>query len=346
MNIGASTGGRASLDEWQDFMVDEAKFPVTVQVQAPARLHLGFLDPGAHLGRSYGSVGVALEGIVTRVRVSAADGFRISGYQDRPVRLVVERLRAALGLPLSGHVHVQEAIRPHAGLGSGTQLALAVGTAFCRFHGRRLEAREVAGIVGRGRRSGIGIAAFEQGGFLVDGGRGEATVTPPLIARFPVPSQWRWLLIYDPGAEGLSGVRERAAFAQLPRFSRSVAADLCHRLLIQGLPALAEGDYRAFCEVLAAIQRANGEYFAPAQGGRYASSRVAEVLAWLRRRRWSGLGQSSWGPTGFCLLPDPETAARELRALEAVFAATGLRFQVVASRNREAEILTRCAPDC
>ncbi len=317
----------------------ERGFPVTVQVQAPARLHLGFLDPGAHLGRSYGSVGVTLEGIVTQVRVSAADTLKIVGCANGAVRIIVERLQAALDLPPRGRIEIRQAIRPHAGLGSGTQLALAVGTAFCRFHGRWLEAREVAGITGRGRRSGIGIAAFEQGGFLVDGGRGDGTVTPPLIARFPVPPQWRWLLIYDPAAEGLSGSRERAAFAQLPRFSRTIAADLCYRLLIQGLPSLAEGDYRAFCEVLAAIQRANGEYFAPAQGGRYTSPRVAEALAWLERRRWSGLGQSSWGPTGFCLLPDPETAERELRALEASFAATGLRFQVVASRNRGAEIL-------
>ncbi|HEB78398.1 MAG TPA: GHMP kinase [Methylothermaceae bacterium] len=339
MNIGVSAGRRASLDEvLHDLMIGRSMSPTAVQVRSPARLHLGFLDPGAHLGRSFGSLGATLDGIVTRVRISEAGTLKISGRPAEPVRAILERLHAALGLPLRGHVEIRESIRPHAGLGSGTQLALAVGMAFCHFHGYPATVRQVAGITGRGRRSGIGIAAFEKGGFLVDGGRGSETSTPPLIAHLPMPASWRWLLIQDAEAEGLSGSRERAAFERLPRFPRAVAADLCYRLMIQGLPALAEGDYAAFCEVLAAIQQANGEYFAPAQGGRYSSHRVAEALTWLQRRGWVGLGQSSWGPTGFCLLPDPEAAERELDALGSAFAATGLRFQVVATRNRGADL--------
>ena len=38
-----------------------------VRVAAPARLHLGFLDPAATLGRRFGSVGLVLDGLDTVV---------------------------------------------------------------------------------------------------------------------------------------------------------------------------------------------------------------------------------------------------------------------------------------
>ena len=41
-------------------------------VQAPGRLHLGFLDPGATLGRAFGSLGLVIDGFETRLELSAA----------------------------------------------------------------------------------------------------------------------------------------------------------------------------------------------------------------------------------------------------------------------------------
>lgn len=306
----------------------------SVEIFAPARLHLGFLDLGSGLGRRFGSLGVTITGFGTRLRLRPAPSLRVSG----PERLetLLRRLVAELALP-PAEITLVEEIPPHAGLGSGTQLALAAGMGLARLHRRSLTPRQVALAAGRGARSGIGIAAFEQGGFLVDGGRGKGSTTPPLLSRLPVPETWRWLLILDPGFRGLHGERERQAFRRLPSYPRAVAAEACHRLLMQGLPALAEADFPAFSETLGWIQRANGDYFAPAQGGPYTSPRVAEALRWLRRRGWRGLGQSSWGPTGFCLFPDPETSAAELRGLAAALGGGGLHFEMVSSRNHGAE---------
>ena len=310
-----------------------------VRVVAPARLHLGFLDLGGHLGRRFGSVGVTIDGIATEIRVYPAKSLRVSGEGSERVRELIVRLSGQLGLPLQMHIQVSSRIPPHAGLGSGTQMALAVGVAISRFWGHRVTPRQIARLSGRGGRSGIGIAAFEGGGFIVDGGRGSVTQTPPLLSRLAVPESWCWLLIFDPAFQGLHGKKESEAFLRLPRFPREVAARLCHSLLIQGLPALAEGSYEAFCETLAEIQRANGDYFAPAQGGsRYVSSQVAEVLACMSQRGWVGLGQSSWGPTGFCLFPDSDTAAGEMEFLQERFGGSGIRFQRVASRNHGARI--------
>ena len=41
-----------------------------VRVAAPARLHLGFLDPSATLGRRFGSLGLVVEGLETVVEIA------------------------------------------------------------------------------------------------------------------------------------------------------------------------------------------------------------------------------------------------------------------------------------
>ena len=45
-----------------------------VSVSAPGRLHLGFLDPAATLGRRFGSLGLVLDDWCTQVVLSAAAG--------------------------------------------------------------------------------------------------------------------------------------------------------------------------------------------------------------------------------------------------------------------------------
>jgi Predicted archaeal sugar kinases len=76
------------------------------------------------------------------------------------------------------------------------------------------------------------------------------------------------------------------------------------------LPALAEGDIARFGSAITEMQRIMGDYFAPAQGARFLSPRVTEALAWLEANDASGVGQSSWGPTGFALLGSAAEAER------------------------------------
>jgi beta-ribofuranosylaminobenzene 5'-phosphate synthase len=53
-----------------------------VTVDAPARLHLGFLDPSASLGRAFGSIGLVIEGRGTRVTARLAKRSHVAKAQS------------------------------------------------------------------------------------------------------------------------------------------------------------------------------------------------------------------------------------------------------------------------
>src|SRR5207302_1710641 len=52
--------------------MDEGFHAARIEVHAPARLHLGFLDLEGGLGRRFGSIGLALDGIATHIILSQA----------------------------------------------------------------------------------------------------------------------------------------------------------------------------------------------------------------------------------------------------------------------------------
>lgn len=310
-----------------------------VDVTVPARLHLGLLDLDGGLGRRFGSLGLTLDGPCTRLSATAASGLHAEGPDAERAERYLAKTVKTFGLAGGFRIKIADAIPAHNGLGSGTQLALATGMAACRLAGLEVEPRELAYALGRGARSGIGIGAFEQGGVLLDGGRGDREAPPPILSRLAFPEDWRILLIFDDRLDGLHGRDEIVAFEELSPFSPENAAHLCRLTLMSALPALAEHDIAAFGAAVSELQRVVGDHFAPAQGGRFASPAVAEVLAWLEEQGAPGLGQSSWGPTGFAILPS-EAAAQRLRAAALTHCpmAKDLRLEIRRGRNRGATL--------
>lgn len=315
-------------------------------VRAPGRLHLGFLDPSASLGRRFGSLGLVVDGFetVVELQASAAPRFSAEGTAAQAelgrAREHLADLQRATGATAPLHLHLAEVLPAHAGFGSGTQLALAVGRAFASLHALELSTLEIARLLGRGLRSGVGIAGFERGGLLLDGGPGEDGTPAPLLARFELPAAWRVLLVLDPTRRGLSGTDERAALAALAPFAREDAAAVCHEVLMRVLPGAASVDFASFAAGVSRVQQLVGRHFAPAQGGsNYASPVVARACEWIARRGGAATGQSSWGPTGFAILP----SAREAEAALAAARAAGmidasLLTRIVGARNHGATV--------
>lgn len=312
-----------------------------VQIRAPARLHLGFLDMHGGLGRRFGSVGLSLQEIATDLSASRASDLTAEGPDaDRALRYA-KRILAQIQPDAGAHLVIREAIPAHAGLGSGTQLALAVGSALCRLYGNELPAPAIARILGRGRRSGVGIGTFTQGGFVLDGGRGTAPRTPPVICRLPVPESWRFMLVMDPARRGISGAREGEAFSRLAEMPPAVAGDLCRLAVMRILPALVEEDCAAFGEGVARMQRIVGEYFAAEQDGVFRSPDVEDALRLLAGLGAAGTGQSSWGPTGFAVFASETDAYKVLRQLRREWRDSGaLEFVLCRAQNRPAVVST------
>ena len=309
-----------------------------VQVTTTARLHLGFLDLAGDLGRRFGSIGLAIDGFETRLELREALSFEVLGEERERAAQIARRIAETLGLDTRKKLIISNAIPAHAGLGSGTQLALAIAAAFRRLAGLPLDAREDARLLDRGARSGVGVALFERGGLAVDAGRGPNTEVPPAVAWMNFPRDWRILLILDPRVEGAHDEEERQAFAGLPRFSADAASEICRRTLMQILPGAAETDLEAFGDGVARIQEILGDHFAPVQGGgRFGSAPVGRVAARLKALGARGIGQSSWGPSGFAFASDPDHA-QFLAQRAGAEGELGVEIRICTARDHGAEI--------
>ena len=314
-----------------------------VRVRASARLHLGFLDLNGGFGRRFGSLGIAIEKPAVELGLSDADRLDIEGIEPDRLRAYAEAGAALLGVPARGRLVLRSSIPAHAGFGSGTQLALAVTAGLARLHGTPFDAHAAAAALDRGNRSGIGLSAFLRGGLILDGGRGPDGTAPPTISRIPFPAEWRIILVLDSMAEGIHGAQEAEAFQRLPPFPIADAAHLCHLTLMRILPAAAIHDLIGFGEGIAELQRRIGDHFAPAQGGRFTSPRVASVLAAFEALGIPGIGQSSWGPTGFAIIGSQSEAEQTVRSLVSKGLPLGVDLMIVRGRNTGASITVRPA---
>jgi beta-RFAP synthase len=301
---------------------------------------MGFLDMHGGLGRRFGSIGLSLDKPATRLAATRSEDFKATGVGAQRALACARHFAECVGLAGGAHLELDEIIPEHAGLGSGTQMALAAGVALSRLYGLSHSVREIAALTERGARSGIGIGAFESGGLLVDGGRGVDTLVPPVISRLAFPESWRVLLVFDRSGTGVHGGQEVEAFRTLPEFPADIAADLCRRTLMQALPAVAEQDLPAFGQAIHEIQCRVGDYFAVAQGGgRYTSKAVGCVLDWLRLQGVGCVGQSSWGPTGFAVIGGEVDAQRIVNRLKSEFGGlNALEFSLCKARNQGSEV--------
>ncbi|MCH9696711.1 MAG: GHMP kinase [Gammaproteobacteria bacterium] len=304
-----------------------SQLPATVvEVHAPARLHMGFIDVSGVLGRRFGSIGVALSELGVSMRLTRSQQLNVKGFQQQRGLEYARQFLDAYEINHCVDIMIDQAIPEHAGLGSGTQLAMSIGMGLNRLFELQNSLEEIAALMGRGNRSGIGIGAFCQGGLVVDGGRASNTVIPPVISQLPIPANWRFILILDQSASGIHGDKEIQAFDQLPEFPAHLVEHLSYRLLMCGLPAVIEKDLPVFGSVISELQQCVGDHFAELQGGRFTSSAVEEAVQWFAAQGAVGLGQSSWGPTGFCIIDDHvaaqnmiDSANRQLRHLQLEF---------------------------
>ena len=297
-------------------------------VEAPARLHFGVLDLRGDLGRSFGGLGAAIPSPSLLIEARRADRLSAEGPDaDRAIEFA-ERWQAHQGRTGGAHFIIHRAIPSHSGLGSGTQLGLAVARALGELHGVAADPVELARSTGRGRRSAIGTWTFALGGFIVEGGRRPGSeAIAPLLARFAIPPNWRCVVAVPSGGRGLSGEAEAQAFEKLPHPPQKEVERVAHLVLMQLLPALVEADLPSFGDALSQVQRITGAWFAAQQGGVFAPGPTERLVAFMASWGALGVGQSSWGPAAYGLVESDAKATELARQVQGLLGAQGQVFE-------------------
>jgi beta-RFAP synthase len=289
-----------------------------IVVTAPARLHFGMLDPAGLGARRFGGCGVAVESprVVVSVRSGSGEEVTARGHQADRAAAFARRAMEAFGHRGGVEVQVREAIPPHAGLGSGTKLGLAVALGVAELAGVAAGPQRLAEASGRGARSSVGCWTFAAPGLVVEAGVREGGWISPLVARHPMPEGWRCVLALPLDGEGLSGDAEERFFDRMhehPTGEPSVS-----RLLLTALlPGLVTGDIDEFGSALSEIQREIGSMFAAQQGGVF-HPRATPVVDALHALGVVAVGQSSWGPAVYGIVEGPERAAEMAERLRAM----------------------------
>jgi len=318
----------------------------SVTIITPSRVHLALIDLNGSLGRLDGGVGLSLSHPGFRITAQRAHETDIAGPDESTQRAkeVLELLREKYAV---GHaeIEIEESIPAHVGLGSGTQLSLAIAQAMCKLYAIDLSHQEMALTAGRGGTSGIGVAAFSQGGFIVDGGHrfsarapsqagmpvppddAGSMLAPPLPGRDektsflpssasrgieppPVIARYDFpdwdVLIAVPNCRHISGEEEVTLFQALCPLPLNDVQALSHIILMKLLPALVQRDLKTFGEAVDQIQNIAWKKVEVKEQDPI----VRQVMAFLRDNGAHGVGLSSWGPAIFCF-------GEDLRALEA-----------------------------
>jgi len=316
-----------------------------VEVRTPARLHLGMLSFGNPALRSFGGVGVMVDRPGVQVRMTRAKRFEAKGPLGERALQFAQQCVQSWGLTDAAcAINVVSAPRSHVGLGSGTQLALAVAAGMRHLFRREetaephefevhpsanewlfdtRDAFDLAAAVGRGKRSCVGIYGFSRGGLIVEAGRlehaGEEAAGggfSPMVARVRMPSQWRCVVIVQRDSVGLHGDAEKAAFARLAPVPADLSAELARIALMEIVPAAIEGRFAAFSDAVHRYGQLAGRPFEPEQSQLPHAQSTTHLVALLGELGVRGAAQSSWGPAVMACCESLEAAGLLMEQFE------------------------------
>jgi len=323
-----------------------------VIVQTPSRLHLTLIDMHGGSGRVDGGVGITLDEPGILIEIRQCPVLEVQGCDSvTQVRVMDTAIQVLKGLQAGGNVSitVRNYYPSHIGLGSGSQLMLGIAQGIAELYGRSLLIKDLALLVGRGGTSGIGTAAFEYGGFIVDGGhafgqKGEKSEfrpsaasrgvrPPPVIARHDFPSDWRILLAIPDLPSGASGVKESDIFRTRCPVPVEEVRMLCHEILMRMLPGIVEKDLDLFGSSVNAIQKLGFKKVELS----LQPKQIPELIERLRSAGAACAGMSSFGPTVYAI-GDTDMRGIEQAARSCMDEYTGGTTLITTARNRGASV--------
>lgn len=282
-----------------------------MRLQTGRRLHFGLFAPKPvpEIDLYYGGLGAMVDAPGVVLSASRSDRWIFVGDQSNRVERFVAMLTDAVPDLKPLRIELEYLAPVHQGWGTGTQLALAVAQLCLQAGQTPWSAPLAARLLGRGTRSGIGIAGYEMGGLLLDAGRqgGET------VRSYSLPTSWTWVLVEPGHDQGLHSEAERQAFQNLPEIDLAIVQELKQVAQERMVAAAVAGDFIAFAENLTYYNRRAGAHYRSVQHGDYSSPDSDHRLAIMGEAGALGRGQSSWGPGLFAVFSSRDDAESFLR---------------------------------
>ena len=201
-------------------------------------------------------------------------------------------------------------------------------------------AKELAVATGRGQRSAIGSHGFQRGGFLVDRGIANDQQLAPLDLRIDFPTDWPIVTIVPPGAQGVSGSDEKAAFKNLAPSTPQHRQQMTELLKTTIVPSVMTQDYDSFAAGIFEYGHRSGRMFESIQGGPYNGPEIERAVNLVQEFGVTATGQSSWGPCVFAVL-STKNQAEELVAFLNQRMPTATRIDIWTADNRGMRLTTK-----
>ncbi len=292
-----------------------------VYVRTPSRLHFSLIDMNGELGRIDGSLGLAISYPNVVLEASKGENIEAEGKERVLVKRLASMFLTHFKIRSGAHIEVKSTIPRHVGLGSKTQLSLAVAGALSRIYGTESTVRELAITMKRGGTSGIGVAAFEKGGLVLDCGHsfgrfGEkksflpssaSKAKPPsVLVRYAFPEDWYFVVAIPHIRRGSHGEEEVRVFRKRCPINAAYVGKACRIVLVKIIPALLERDIESFGSGLSQLQDAG---FASATKD-LMHPLVRRCIRFMLKNGAYGAGQSSFGPATFGLVQGENEAAK------------------------------------
>jgi beta-ribofuranosylaminobenzene 5'-phosphate synthase len=248
-----------------------------VRITAPCRIHLSLIDENGYTGRVDGGIGLMLDrpNVVFEASNSAQE-FKIEAnkYYRESIEIINEKAsRIFKTFNISNknfHFYLKRYYPSHVGLGSKTQLSLAIAKAITLLKEKNITLNELTKIVERGGTSGIGWKGFESGGFVLDAGHdfgkgkeketflpsSASTFAKPALTifQYPIPENWRFVLVIPNVKEGACGDEEVSIFQKNTPIPKEEVNEVSHQILMKVIPGILKKDLKCFGEGLKRIQ--------------------------------------------------------------------------------------------
>jgi beta-ribofuranosylaminobenzene 5'-phosphate synthase len=287
----------------------------TIKIRTPSRLHFTLIDLNGELGRIDGGIGVALARPNWDIQISKQSTWSV----PEEINDFVEGIRQNMKLEHNYKIKIGSKLPSHVGLGSQTQLGLALAKGISVLEGYDYSIVDLASLVGRGGTSGIGIAAYEHGGFILDGGHSRAekpdflpshysSAKPAiLVNRFEMPQDWHFIVGIPAIGVGKHGAEEVEIFNKHCPIPSADVEKLSRIILMQILPAISEHNLERFGAGLTKIQSIGFKRIE----NELQSDIVQSLQQFYLENGAAGTGLSSFGPATFAVV-ESELKAKDL----------------------------------